>query len=172
MSFYVVIDPRNNEQLVIDPVSGYEDGTLGKNDNYLYIEIDKCNPQTDVFDYVDGKLKKKSKKVVDAENIGYVLSIKLQDLKKIYSRFIYNRYSVESQNNLNREATILFMKSIDPNVNLTDEEKAIIESHKTMNAYINEIRARYQGVKARIAELDIDELRAFDGLDVENLGVI
>ena len=42
---YANLDPdKNYKPLEIEPVSDHESGCLGKNENLLYVEIDKCNP--------------------------------------------------------------------------------------------------------------------------------
>ena len=84
-------------------------------------------------------------------------------LKKIFKERIYGAFSLERQNNVDREALKLMIIAIADQSRLTEKEKEIIKQHGDMNEIINSFREDHNGIIKMLDALPFSALAKIDG---------
>ena len=91
-----------------------------------------------------------------------ILQNKIVDLRKLWKDIIYNKYSVEAQMNIDREALPLKAFQTLDATRLEKDEIAKIAKHEKMNKWINERRTRCEELILLISSMSIEDLISFN----------
>lgn len=91
-----------------------------------------------------------------------ILQNKIADLRKLCQDIIYNKYSVEAQMNIDREALPLVSQRNADATRLKESEIAALAKHDKMNKWINEHRTRYKEVINSFKIMSIEDLISFN----------